>query len=110
MDNKLNEIRRKISRLRAEMLALQEDIRALVNDDQDCSEPSFRLLAMRAEMVEMIVQRNAMGGGEVCPNIAERLREDHRPLSQRRGRGTAPAKKNPAEAGSSRSGRAKRSA
>jgi hypothetical protein len=105
MDNKLNEIRRKISRLRAEMLALQEDIRTLVNEDLDCSEPATRLLAMRAGMVELIAQRTVMGGDETCPNIAERLREDHRPLSQRRGRG-APPKKNPAEAGSSRSARA----
>jgi hypothetical protein len=104
MDNKLNEIRRKISRLRAEMLALQEDIRALVNQDLDCSEPAIRLLAMRAEMVELIAQRSAMGGDEVCPNIAERLREDHRPVSQQRSRGVPP-KKNPAEAGFTRSGR-----
>jgi hypothetical protein len=103
MDNKLNEIRRKISRLRAEMLSLQEEIRALVNHDQDCSEPAQRLLDMRAEMVELITQRNAMGGGEVCPNIAERLREAYRPPRPR-----VPTKKNPAEAGSS--GRAKRSA
>jgi hypothetical protein len=103
MDNKLNEIRRKISRLRADMLALQQDIRALVNQDIDCSEPATRLLAMRAEMVDLIGQRSAMGGDEACPNIAERLREDYRPVSRARG---APPKKNPAEAGLSRSGRA----
>ena len=79
MDNKLNEIRRKISRLRADMLALQEDIRALVNQDLDCSEPSIRLLAMRAAMVDLIRQRNAVGGVEVCPNVAQRLKQDHRP-------------------------------
>ena len=62
------------------MLFLQEQIRDLVNQDMDCSQPSYRLLAMRAEMVQLIAQRNAMGGAELCPNIAERLRADFRPL------------------------------
>src|SRR5437016_2685064 len=78
MGRKLNEIRRKISRLRAEMLSLQEDMRALVNLGLDCSEPSIRLMAMRVAMVDLIRQRNAMGGMEVCPNIAERLKQNHR--------------------------------
>jgi hypothetical protein len=79
MSRKLNEIRRKISRLRTEMLSLQEDMRALVNLGLDCSEPSIRLMAMRAAMVDLIRQRNAMGGIEVCPNVAERLKQNHRP-------------------------------
>ena len=78
MSQKLREIRRKISRLRAEMLSLQEDMRALVNVGLDCSEPSTRLMAMRVAMVDLIRQRNAMGGMEVCPNIAERLKQNHR--------------------------------
>jgi len=83
MGRKLNEIRRKISRLRAEMLSLQEYIRNLVNQDLDCSEPSLRLMAMRVAMVDLIAQRNAMGGIEVCPTIAERLKQNHRPDWQR---------------------------
>jgi hypothetical protein len=79
MSRKLDEIRRKISRLRTEMLSLQEDMRALVNLGLDCSEPSIRLLAMRAAMVDLIRQRNAVGGVEVCPNVAQRLKQDHRP-------------------------------
>jgi hypothetical protein len=78
MSQKLPGIRRKISRLRAEMLSLQEDMRALVNHGLDCSEPSVRLMAMRVTMVDLIRQRNAMGGMEVCPNIAERLKQNHR--------------------------------
>jgi hypothetical protein len=92
MDNKLNEIRRKISRLREEMLSLQQDVRALVNLDLDCSESSIRLMAMRAEMVDLIRQRNAMGGMEVCPDIAERLKQNYRPELRRRnvvGKGSA---------------------
>jgi hypothetical protein len=83
MGQKLNEIRRKISRLREEMLSLQEDVRALVNHDLDCSEPSIRLMAMRAAMVDLIRQRNAMGGIEVCPNVAEQLKQNHRPRGPR---------------------------
>jgi hypothetical protein len=84
MGQKLNDIRRKISRLRAEMLSLQEDMRALVNHGLDCSEPSIRLMAMRVAMVDLIRQRNALGGMEVCPNLAERLKQNHRSEWQRR--------------------------
>ena len=61
------------------MLSLQEDMRALVNLGLDCSEPSIRLLAMRAAMVNLIRQRNAMGGIEICPNVTQRLKQNHRP-------------------------------
>jgi hypothetical protein len=84
MDNKLNEIRRKISLLRADMLSLQGEIRVLVNRDLDCSESSLRLTAMRAEMLDLIRRRNAMGGIEACPNIAERLKQNYRPELRRR--------------------------
>ncbi len=66
------------------MLLLQDDIRAMVNHDLDCSEPSIRLMAMRADIMDLIRQRNAMGGMEACPNIAERLKEHHRPEVRRR--------------------------
>jgi hypothetical protein len=84
MVKKLNEIRRKISRLRAEMLSLQEAIRAHVNQGLDWSEMSLRLTAMRAEMVDLIRQRNAMGGIEPCPDTAERLKQNYRPELRRR--------------------------
>ena len=74
------------------MLSLQEDMRALVNHDLDCSEPAIRLMAMRADMVELIRQRDAIGGIEVCPTIAERLKQTHRPEWPRR---PAPAKAKP---------------
>jgi len=84
MHCKLNEIRRKISHLRAEMLLLQRDIRSQVNHDLDCSESSFRLMAMRAQMVDLIAQRNATGGIETCPESAARLRQAWRPELRRR--------------------------
>ena len=45
MDNKLNEIRRKISFLRSEMLLTEGAIRKQVNRDEDCSEASMQLMA-----------------------------------------------------------------
>ena len=74
------------------MLALQEHTRGLVNGGLDCSEPSQRLLAMRAAMVDLIAQRNAMGGSEACPTVAERLKQNHRPKWPRR---VMPAKEKP---------------
>jgi hypothetical protein len=84
MGHKLNEIRRKISRLRAEMLSLQEAIRVVVNEGLDWSEMALRLVAMRTEMADLIRQRNAMGGIEASPDIAERLKQKHRPELRRR--------------------------
>jgi hypothetical protein len=80
MDNKINEIRRKISSLRAKMLEAEGSIRDQVNRDLDCTETSVQLMAMRREMVSLIGQRDALGGREECPNIAERLRRNYRPV------------------------------
>ncbi|UGA46897.1 hypothetical protein HU230_0012990 [Bradyrhizobium quebecense] len=73
MDNKINEIRRKISTLRAEMSLVEASIRDQVNRDLDCSEASYRLMAMRAEVTELIGRWKAAGGGERLPTVRERL-------------------------------------
>jgi hypothetical protein len=78
MDDKINEIRRKISGLRAMMLDAEGTIRDQINRDLDCSETSLLLMAMRREMVSLIWERDALGGWEKCPNIEERLRENYR--------------------------------
>jgi predicted DNA-binding protein (UPF0278 family) len=80
MDNKINEIRRKIRSLRARMLDSEGSIRDQVNRGLDCTETSVQLMAMRREMVSLIRERDALGGREECPNIAERLRENYRPV------------------------------
>jgi hypothetical protein len=41
MDNKINEIRSRISFLRSEMLTLEDAIRLQVNRDDDCSDTSM---------------------------------------------------------------------
>jgi hypothetical protein len=83
MDNKINEIRRKISVLRAKMLDAEDSIRDQINRDLDCTETSLQLMEMRREMVSLIRERDALGGWEKCPNIAERLKENYRRPPQR---------------------------
>ncbi|MBR0872727.1 hypothetical protein JQ633_20360 [Bradyrhizobium tropiciagri] len=73
MDNKINEIRRKISTLRAEMTLVEATIRDQVNRDVDCSEASYRLMAMRAEVAELIGRWRAAGGSASLPTVRERL-------------------------------------
>jgi hypothetical protein len=84
MDNKLNEIRKQIRNLRAQMTEVENQIRLQVAHDMECSEASFRLMAMRQELVALIRQRNAVGGAETCPTIAERLASHHRPATGKR--------------------------
>jgi hypothetical protein len=82
MDNRINEIRRKISALRAEMVILEAAIRDQINHDLDCSEASYRLMTMRAEVAALVGQWKAAGGIERLPTIQERLSRDHRPVER----------------------------
>jgi hypothetical protein len=83
MDNKLNEIRGKIKVLRAEMLSAEDNIRKLVNRDEDCSEAAMQLMAMRVVMLGLIGERNRLGGEERLLNVDERLRLDVRAVSRK---------------------------
>ena len=78
MDNKLNEIRRKIRFLRAEMLSAEDNIRKQVNRDEDCSEAAVHLMSMRVVMLGLIGERNRLGGEERLLNVDERLKLDVR--------------------------------
>jgi hypothetical protein len=75
MDNRINEIRRKISALRAEMGSLEGTVRQQVNQGLDCAEAACCLMAMRAEVVELIGQWKAAGGGEWLPAGREPLKK-----------------------------------
>ena len=79
MDNRINEICRKISALRSQMLAEEVSIRDQVNHDLDCTESSLRLMGMRAELGEW----KAAGGSDRLPTVAERLTEDYRPVGKK---------------------------
>lgn len=78
MDNKLNEIRRKIRFLRAEMLGAEDNIRKKINRDEDCSEAAVHLMSMRVVMLGLIGERNRLGGEERLLNVDERLKLDVR--------------------------------
>ena len=88
MNNKINEIRIKISALRLEMLTFEDTIRLQVNRDEDCSDTSFRLMDMRGQMVALVRQREALGGYERMLNVEERLKADYRAMSPKLIKGT----------------------
>ncbi len=91
MDNRLNEIRRKIRFLRSQMLDAESTIRQHINRDEDCAEASMQLMAMRVVMLGLIGERNRLGGEERLLDVDERLKADCRavgrgPLKGARGR------------------------
>ena len=79
MDNRLNELRRKISTLRIDMLEMGASIREQVNDDRDCTESALRLMAMRRQLTDMVGEWRRLGGGEGLPSLHDRLRQTYRP-------------------------------
>jgi hypothetical protein len=83
MDNKLNGIRNKISFLRSEMLREEDAIRKQINRDEDCTEASLRLMAMRATLLGHIGERNSLGGSERLLDIEERLKADYRAIGRK---------------------------
>lgn len=83
MDNRLNEIRRKIGFLRTEMLRFEKTIRQQVNRDEDCADASMQLMAMRVVMLGLICERNRLGGEERLLNVDERLKVDYRTVSRK---------------------------
>jgi hypothetical protein len=98
MDNKLNEIRRKIRFLRAEMLSAEDNIRKRVNRDEDVSEAAVHLMSMRVVMLGLIGERNRLGGEERLLNVDERLKLDVRAASRKPSNGAPmrfPAKAGP---------------
>ena len=83
MNNKLNEIRRKIRFLRSEMLTAEATIRQQVNRDEDCSGASMQLMAMRVVMLGLIAERNRLGGEERLLDVDARLKLDCRAASRK---------------------------
>ena len=78
MDNRLNELRRKIRTLRLEMLDLEATTRDQIRQDQDCTASASQTMAMRKELAGLVRQWGILGGGDRLPTITERLRENHR--------------------------------
>jgi hypothetical protein len=87
MDNKLNQIRRKIRILRTEMLGAEDNIRKRVNRGEDCAEDAMHVMAMRVVMLGLIAERNRLGGEERLLNVDEALKMDCRAGSRKRSNG-----------------------
>jgi hypothetical protein len=83
MDNRLNEIRRKIRILRSEMLVAEDIIRKQINRDEDCTEVSLRLMAMRTTMLSLIGERDSLGGSERLLDIEEQLKAEYQAVSRK---------------------------
>ena len=73
MDNQLNEVRKQITDLRAEMNTLENQIRLAVRSGLECGEASHRLLEARRQMVKLIRERNVLGGAEAGLTYNERF-------------------------------------
>jgi hypothetical protein len=82
MDNRINEIRRKISFLRVEMILVEETMRDQIHHDLDCTESALQLMAMRTQLAALVVDWKAAGGSEPLPTIHERLKASNRPAEK----------------------------
>ena len=91
MDNRLNNIRKEMSALRADMLRAEDVIRDQVNRDQDCTEAAQRVLQMRARMKAMVAEWKLLGGSVQLPTVEERLKEKLGPPMRHRPRYARPA-------------------
>ncbi len=79
MDNRINEIRRKISLLRAEMPRVEDLMRDQIRHDLDSTEAALQLMAMRTELAALVAEWKAAGGSDPLPTIEARLRANNRP-------------------------------
>lgn len=61
MDNRVNKIRKKISALRLEMREIEGAMRKEVAHDVDCCNTATRLMAMRAELADLVGERRTLG-------------------------------------------------
>ena len=59
MDDRINEIRRKISILRAEMTCVEATMHDQIERDLDSTEAALRLMAMRGELATLVAEWKA---------------------------------------------------
>ena len=69
MDNRINEIRRKMSLLRAEMVRVEDAMRDQIRHDRESTESALQLMAMRKELAALVADWRAAGGSERLPTI-----------------------------------------
>jgi chorismate mutase len=78
MDNRINEIRCKISELRAEMVRVEDAMHDRIKHDLDSTEAALRLMAMRTQLAALVADWKAAGGSEPLPTVRERLTANNR--------------------------------
>ena len=64
MDNRINEIRKKIKALRVSMLEAETVMHDQINHDQECSGVAEEIMAMRAAMSLLVRERSRLGDRE----------------------------------------------
>ena len=82
MDNRINEIRRKMSVLRAEMVRVEDTMCDQIRHDLDSTDSALRLMDMRKELAALVTAWRAAGGSDPLPTIEERLKASHRPTAR----------------------------
>jgi hypothetical protein len=82
MDNRINEIRRQMNVLRAEMVRVEDAMRDCIRHDLDSTESALRLMDMRKELAALVAEWRAAGGSEPLPTIQERLKANNRPAQK----------------------------
>ena len=82
MDNRINEIRRKMSVLRAGMVRVEDLMRDQIRHDLDSTESALQLMAMRTQLAALVAKWKAAGGSEPLPTIEQRLKASHRPAQK----------------------------
>lgn len=61
MDNKINDLRRKIRILRQAMLEAERTMQAEVARDRDCSRTALKLIGLRTRMGRLADERRRLG-------------------------------------------------
>ena len=87
MDNRINEIRKKIRALRVSMLEAEAIMHEQINRDEECSEIAGEIMVMRSAMSLMVQERARLGDREpILVNnffIPRRALAAPRPVSDR---------------------------
>jgi hypothetical protein len=69
------------------MLASEAIIRKQINRDEDCTEDSLRLMLMRTTMLNLIGERDRLGGSERLLDVEERLKAEYRAANRKPSKG-----------------------
>jgi hypothetical protein len=79
MDNRINEIHRKIRALRAEMVYVEHAMHDQIHRDLDCTAAALQLMELRKKLAALVAEWKAAGGSEPLPNAEQRLKASSRP-------------------------------